>query len=656
MATSNRKPYATATVLDQPFLDECAQNLVCQLEATVDIEAPDGSFIRASDRNKYVGDVFYEALLNFPTITRTIGDWLSTQLEFSEVRLELSNADGRFNKFCPGGASYGSWIGGQVTVRIGLRDVSSSYFTIFRGKVSQSAGFARTTAAIQITARDSFDKIAVSFPTIAFTRNDYPKIEEDTLGQFIPVIYGDWTTAYNPLVGASVPGIIVNGRDPLVEPAKSRDVTITVGGAATMLTSVLHCFSDLDQVELETDGSLPTGLSTATRYYIRNSTTDTFQLSTTPSGSLASTSGSQSGNHRVKGFTGTPTYRNIRCVLSSIPLALFDSANVYLKRSESVYRIATSDIVNVSSDNNAFQVLQNTGSTLVEGENFTYKSGDLFFCRVKGKDLGPYSDNAVWQARDLLISYAGLSPTDFSSNWSTYRDKSAPSQSTIATIKSRVWIQEPQTAIEYAISLLQQVRLEVFVTKDFVLKLNSLHFEDFQASPSTTITNWDIERNSLKISIDDRNNFNRSKGAYGYLPDKNEAAFFTRVQRNDGAISAATVAISKQISFPNLYVQGQVEAQIVEILRMAAAYFETIEVTCTWRSLLKEPGDFVLLNVTVGQSTFDNVPCVIRSISYDPTGLRVTLKLWSLQLLPFPGYNPALPGTTGGYLATISVE
>lgn len=655
MATSNRKPFTTATVLNQAFLNECAENLVCQLEAIVDIEAPDGSFIRASDRNKYVGNIFYEALLNFPSITRTIGDWLTTQLEFSELRLELSNADGRFNKYSPGGASYGSWIGGQVEVKIGLRDVASSYFTIFKGKVSQSAGFARTTSSIQITARDSFDKIAVSFPTIAFSRTTYPKIEEDTIGKFVPVVYGDWTVSYNPLVGASVPGIIVNSRDPLVEPSKTRDVVISIGGSATF-TSALHCFSALDEVELETDGTLPTGLSAGTKYFIRNPTTDSFQLSATSGGSLISTSGTQSGNHRVKGFVATPTYRNIQCVIAVDPLQFFDSANVFLKRSESVYRIATSDIVNVSSNKNYFEVKQNSGATIIDGANFLYKSGDLFFVRVKGKNLGAYSDNAVWQARDLLMTFAGLLSSDFESNWATYRDKASPSQSAIANIKSRVSVQDQQTAIEYAISLLQQVRLEVFVTKDFKLKLSSLHFEDFQSSPSDTITNFDVERNTLKISIDDRNNFNRSKSAYGYLPDKNEAGFFTRAYKNDAAISAATVAISKQISYPNLYIQSQVEAQVVEVLRMASAYFETIEVTCTWRQILKEPGDFVFLNVTIGRITFENVPCLIRSIAYDPNGLKVTLKLWSLQLLPFPGYTPAITGTTGGYSASITIE
>ena len=62
MSGSDRQLFKTATVLDQQFLNDSHDNLSCQLETIVDIEAPDGSIIHASDRNKYVGSVFYEAL------------------------------------------------------------------------------------------------------------------------------------------------------------------------------------------------------------------------------------------------------------------------------------------------------------------------------------------------------------------------------------------------------------------------------------------------------------------------------------------------------------------------------------------------------------------------------------------------------------------
>src|SRR4051812_20367629 len=125
MSSSDRFPYLTSMILNQTVLDNCHDNLTNQLELIVDIEKPTG-IIHASDRNKYVGSTFYEALLTFPVIKRTLGEWLATQLEFSTLELKLSNVDGRFNSLLPGGANFVTWIGNSVVVKLGLRDVAST--------------------------------------------------------------------------------------------------------------------------------------------------------------------------------------------------------------------------------------------------------------------------------------------------------------------------------------------------------------------------------------------------------------------------------------------------------------------------------------------------------------------------------------------------
>ncbi|NBW82726.1 hypothetical protein EBR21_13325, partial [bacterium] len=182
MSSSNRKPYLTAAAIDQAFLNAAGDNLSNQIELIVDIQAPDGSTIRASDRNKYVGEHFYEALTNFPDVTRTIGEFLGQGIVFSEMTFELSNADGRYNKFLPGGADFGGWIGRSVIVSIGLRDVASSYVAIFRGVVTEEGGFSRSVKSITIKARDSLEKINVSFPPDIFTQSTYPKAVDDLWG------------------------------------------------------------------------------------------------------------------------------------------------------------------------------------------------------------------------------------------------------------------------------------------------------------------------------------------------------------------------------------------------------------------------------------------------------------------------------------------
>ena len=100
MSTSNRREYLTATALNQGVLDRCQDNLDNGVEMVVEVETPTGT-IYASDRNKYVGTRFYEALTEFPVIKRSLGDWLSPEIEFSNLTVGVSNVDGRFNQFVP---------------------------------------------------------------------------------------------------------------------------------------------------------------------------------------------------------------------------------------------------------------------------------------------------------------------------------------------------------------------------------------------------------------------------------------------------------------------------------------------------------------------------------------------------------------------------
>lgn len=658
MGTQDRKTYLTATTLDQSFLDESHDSLVNQLELICDIQAPDGSMIYASDRHKFVGGTFYEALLVFPVIERTLGDWLVGEITFSELRISLSNADGRFNKFLPTGADFQSWVGNTVEVKLGLRDVASTYFRIFRGRVTQVGGFGRSTYSIEITVRDEYDKLAVSIPTTIFGRTAYPKIESEIAGQFMPIIYGDWTTQVSGPQG-SVPAFVLNGLDPIVERDLARNFTLAIGSPDTF-TIENHFFESNDKVQLETDGALASGYSTATDYFVIPVSVNTFRLSASSGpGSPISSVSSGTGQARVK---GAPTLqpRNVQFRISTNDLSFFDAAQVWLKRGDKQFKIDTQDVVSVGAGNKTFEVVQDTGLTTVEsGENYLYKSGDLFFVRVKGKDLGAYDDNLVSQARDLLLTYGGVVSGDLDSNWDTYRDKSTPAESATSNIKSRIWLQDQQSLIAYVLSMLEQVRLELFTTRDLKLKLSSLHLEDFTAKLTAaplTVKNWDVERSSLKLGIDDRNNFNRIKGAYAFLPDVKENGFSTRIWKNTVNISQVGREISKQIAFPNLYVDSDVVNQIKEILRLSSGFFEIVSCSLTWRSLLLEPGDIVKCNVQIGSTQFLDVPFLLRSIGYEPQGLKLSVQFWSLQMIPFAGWSPGYPGISGGTSAVLVEE
>ena len=586
MSSSDRFPYLTATVLDQDFLDNCQDNLTNQLELITDIARPDLGFIRASDRNKYVGIVFYEALMKFPLISRTVGDWLSSTLEFSTLLIRISNVDGRFNDILPAGGNYDGWVGQNITVSIGLRDVDSTYKPIFGGKVTPIGGFSRDVQAISLQARDDFDSVNQTFPTTVFTQAVFPDISDSLIGKGVPVIYGDWTQT---LTGsADVPAFVVNTEDP-----------------------------------------------------------------------------------DMNGDSG-PRTENIDCVISQTANKSFDQAKVYLLREIKeddtgvitlYHLIHSDDITNVSGSNNRFEIAQNSGKTTVDTAdgttiNLLYESGDEFFVQVVGVDLGSYDDNIVWQARHVLIAYGGLTSGDFDANWATYRDKASPAQSNIAGIKSRIWRQDAISAMEESLSLLEQVRLEVFVDIERMFKINSLHFEDF-IEPDLIdfrVTNFDVEKNSFKPKIDNRTNFNRLKGEFNRLPGSGENENETSIYRNSAAVTQAGKEISKRLVFPNLYIRTDVNNQVIDILRMASSFLEHIEFTATWRSMLQDIGGFVKLNVQIESVIYEDVPCMIRAVGYDPTGLKIPLKIWSFQMTPFPGYQPGFSGTVGGFDAAIIEE
>jgi hypothetical protein len=355
----------------------------------------------------------------------------------------------------------------------------------------------------------------------------------------------------------------------------------------------------------------------------------------------------------------------LELVISENDNAFFDTESVYLKRGDDYFLFSVDDIT-ILGGNRIFSIKQeNCGGATTIDENppetpvpFVYKSGDSFFVKVKGKDLGAYSDNPVWQARDILISIGGAAEGDFDANWATYRDKSSPVESAISAIKSRIWAGEQQNAMEYALSLLEQVRLEVFESRELKFKINSLHFDDFPAVGDIPyeLKNWDIVADSFTPQLDDKNTWNRARGEYGFDPSVNQQGFQTPIFRNQAAISQCGKEISKSVVFPDLYDQAVVIAQLTEMLKLASAYNEFIEVTLTPRAILKDIGDFVKMNVTIGATVFTDVPAMIREIGYDPSGMKIPVKLWSFQMVPYHAYTPSYAGLVGGYNATIVQE
>jgi hypothetical protein len=78
----------------------------------------------------------------------------------------------------------------------------------------------------------------------------------------------------------------------------TRTVTITIASPA-VVTLAAHGLADGDTVVFSTTGALPTGLTAGNTYYVKNATTNTFEVTATSSGTSVNTSGTQSGVHSI---------------------------------------------------------------------------------------------------------------------------------------------------------------------------------------------------------------------------------------------------------------------------------------------------------------------------------------------------------------------
>lgn len=111
--------------------------------------------------------------------------------------------------------------------------------------------------------------------------------------------YGEINTiAATPMLQLSS---TLDGLDTLVY--NSSTVTLTIASPC-VVTWASHGIPNGYGVQITTTGTLPTGLTAGTTYYVINATTNTFQLSATKGGSAINTSGSQSGTHTAKQLDG----------------------------------------------------------------------------------------------------------------------------------------------------------------------------------------------------------------------------------------------------------------------------------------------------------------------------------------------------------------
>lgn len=209
----SRRPWlAQNAAFNDLLLDACYPTI--NLQWFLEISLNPTTTFRVSDRAFYVQDAdgaprFYDARVDkIPVVNVTIGEWLNSNYEISDLVFSLNNRDGYFNDYLPHGDEFRQWSGGTVVLKVGFGEVYTNYFTLFEGQITTKDGMGTTRDTVELRAYDKFDRDEIPLPINSYTSDIFPDIEETEAGKAVPIVYGDWTEDV-PTWG-SVPAVCTN--------------------------------------------------------------------------------------------------------------------------------------------------------------------------------------------------------------------------------------------------------------------------------------------------------------------------------------------------------------------------------------------------------------------------------------------------------------
>jgi len=156
--------------------------------------------------------------------------------------------------------------------------------------------------------------------------------------------------------------------------------TITIANPA-VFTKSNHGLKERDRVTLSTTGSLPTGLSTSTTYYVLSAglTSNTFRVSASPNGGAIVTSGSQSGIHTLRKISTTDSIpltvslNSLNSIWEITTVATIQGSDpgtiLYINFFPSINNISIESFNLIKYNNNSTQLDTNTESTIQFTDN-----------------------------------------------------------------------------------------------------------------------------------------------------------------------------------------------------------------------------------------------------------------------------------------------
>lgn len=276
---------------------------------------------------------------------------------------------------------------------------------------------------------------------------------------------------------------------------------------------------------------------------------------------------------------------------------------------------------------------------------YVYQSGDLAVIKVKVPYSAGAYNNIIYIAEQVLYTLGGKSSGDLdTASWDAFKAKATPAQSAFTAIKGRIWIgEEKDSVLGIVLGLLEQVRLEMFVNSAGLISLTSLQPEDFPAPASAAARIEQIELNeeSVRVKADERLFLNQAWVNYAFTPVSKKTELTTVQKLNQTSIDKSGKRVIKTIDCPNLYVEADAENQLVEFLRLYSAGLSFVECEVAWVHLLRDLGEFISFNYSVGSLDYSAKPMQIREVTVNLGTGAVTLKLLSFANFSYTGYAPS---------------
>lgn len=352
-------------------------------------------------------------------------------------------------------------------------------------------------------------------------------------------------------------------------------------------------------------------------------------------------------------------------LIRSFNYTAFDSSATALL--DVAYDSVNREVLTVDRTTNSYYRLNETTGALILKTSLTKvdstvsfvsglsvaQDGTLFLMEANLLSIYNYNDaatastNPAFIARDLLQHYGGHTYDDFDLSWNQ-------TAAQLANFQCRVSVDKGVNMITYINSVLRQFNT-VFSLKFQKFSLFFINFANFRTN-GRLITEKDIKAGSFKPEKEINQYFNAATANYSTSPFDGTAVSSDNYVSTSGISFAGGKEVQRTFDMPSLYRRQDIDYLMPLFVRLSVPEPEFVTATFGFRLIRSQIQDFVSLlfdgntNPVSGKKEsgrrFNNVPCMIRKMTYDLGPMTVQMKLWSLGTTPFNGYVP--PGKTVG--------